>query len=298
MLSAFLTISTLQAQYKIGLVPRTSPDRSVYQQVGYTEVEVTYGSPSANGREIWGKLVPYDQVWRAGANNATTIRFSDDVVLAGEPLAAGTYAVFVIARALQPWTIIFNKKAEQWGAFRYNAEEDALRMDVFPFETDHCEQLAYTITNVGFDYGQVQLNWGTKAIRFTFKTDYLDRFKARVDSMALGELPGSWISWLQGAEYLANTQQELPLALAWLDRAATTAANQPEWHDQYYPRHYVQGHWHWIRARVLASLERYEEALAEVALLQVITDDYNFYEKKREREQMDLKIQTWSRLAN
>ena len=94
---------------------------------------VTYGRPSVRGRDIFGPdttaLVPYGQVWRLGANEATTITLSSAVRVAGQPLAAGTYSVFAIPGAAE-WTVVFNKTAEQWGAFRYDEAQDALRVSV------------------------------------------------------------------------------------------------------------------------------------------------------------------------
>src|SRR5688572_3927170 len=99
-------------------LPRVSPKASVSYTIGLTDVEIHYGSPAVKGRPVWGSLVPYDKIWRAGANEATTIEFSTDVNMEGQTLRAGKYALFIIPGETD-WTIIFNKKHDQWGAFGY-----------------------------------------------------------------------------------------------------------------------------------------------------------------------------------
>ena len=117
---------------------RPSPNAVVGQTIGTTDVTVTYGRPSVRGRAVFGAdttfLAPYGQLWRLGANEATTITVSSDVRVEGQPLAAGTYALFAIPGATE-WTLVFNRTAEQWGAYRYDASQDALRVTVAA-ETD------------------------------------------------------------------------------------------------------------------------------------------------------------------
>ena len=125
------------------------------------EVTVEYGRPNVNGRSIWGGLVPFDKVWRTGADEASTITFSADVLIEGEALAAGTYALFTIPGESE-WTVIFNKTAEQWGAFNYDAGQDALRVTVSPTESEHVESMDFVI-----DGSSVALRWGELAVPFT-----------------------------------------------------------------------------------------------------------------------------------
>jgi len=126
-------------------------------------VTLEYGRPNVKERKIWGGLVPYDQVWRTGANEATTISFDHDVTIDGQPLAAGTYALFTIPTE-GDWTVIFNKTAEQWGAFDYDQGEDALRITVKPQEHDMVETMDFAI-----DGDQVVLRWEKLAVPFTVK---------------------------------------------------------------------------------------------------------------------------------
>jgi hypothetical protein len=112
-------------------LPRPSPNASVSQTIGVTEVTVRYSRPGVKGRTIWGKLVPYGEVWRTGANENTTIRFSTPVRIDGKELPAGIYGLQTLPGA-DDWTVILSKDADEWGAFSYKPEHDALRFHVKP----------------------------------------------------------------------------------------------------------------------------------------------------------------------
>lgn len=110
---------------------RKSPPMTAEGEVGTATVTINYGAPSVNGRTIYGDLVPYNEIWRTGANEATTIEISEDLSIEGETLSAGKYAMFTIPGE-ESWTIIFNKEADQWGAYDYDEAQDALRVEVQP----------------------------------------------------------------------------------------------------------------------------------------------------------------------
>ena len=112
-------------------LPRPSPNASVSQTVGITEITLKYSRPGVKDRQIWGKLVPYYKVWRMGANENTTIKFSTPVKIDGHELAAGIYGLQAIPTSGE-WTIIFSKDADEWGAFDYKQENDALRIEAKP----------------------------------------------------------------------------------------------------------------------------------------------------------------------
>src|SRR5580698_3746114 len=112
-------------------LPRQSQHARVSQRIGITDITVNYHRPLANGRQIWGKVVPYGQVWRAGANENTTITFTDPVTIEGQPLDKGTYGLHMIPGETQ-WTVIFSKDSAAWGSFSYKQGDDALRVTVKP----------------------------------------------------------------------------------------------------------------------------------------------------------------------
>lgn len=143
--------------------PRPSANALVGQTVGTTDVTVTYGRPLARGRTIFGDtadvVVPYGKVWRTGANEATTVTVSDTVHVEGEALAPGTYALFTVP-GHDEWTVIFNRVAEQWGAFRYDEAQDALRVTVEPqTEVPMHEQFEIRFTAVSDASATMTLHW-------------------------------------------------------------------------------------------------------------------------------------------
>ncbi|MEM8560144.1 MAG: DUF2911 domain-containing protein [Bacteroidota bacterium] len=146
---------------------RVSPNAMVMQTIGTTEVTVTYGRPSVKDRALFGAdgeaLEAYGKVWRSGANEATVFATSADLMVEGERLPAGTYALFTIPTE-GSWTVIFNETADQWGAYNYDEGQDALRVEVTPAELDHVEQLTYSFVNVGSDSADLHLRWGTVAV--------------------------------------------------------------------------------------------------------------------------------------
>jgi hypothetical protein len=147
---------------------RISPKATVKQTVGFTEVEIDFSRPGVKERKIWGGLVPYNKVWRAGANEATTIAFSDDVKINGTSMKARRYGFFAIPGE-DNWILIFNKVADQWGAFEYNEAEDVLRIKVTPEEGYFQEWMDYTVTKTSDSTAIVKLEWEKLKIPFTIK---------------------------------------------------------------------------------------------------------------------------------
>lgn len=153
---------------------RVSPKAEVEQTIGLTDVTISYSRPGVKGRKIWGGLVPYDKVWRAGANEATKITFSTDVIVNGKKLAAGSYGFFVIPTPKE-WTVIFNKVADQWGAFQYNEAEDAYRFKVIPKSVSYHEWLEYVFSDMkvdtkGNNSAVINLIWEKLKLPFTIET--------------------------------------------------------------------------------------------------------------------------------
>jgi Protein of unknown function (DUF2911) len=160
LLLAFATTFTaLLAQDK-----PASPQATAEGKIGAANVKIVYCQPSARGRKIMGGLVPYGEVWRTGANDATTIEFDKPVKIEGKDLAAGKYSLFSIPGEKE-WTIIINKEAKQWGAYKYKQENDVLRVTVVPTKTSAPAE-TFNIT-VGKD--DVQMKWENTAVAFKVK---------------------------------------------------------------------------------------------------------------------------------
>ena len=145
-LASFLILSLSSAAQKKAASPRDS----VSAKIGKATVSINYGSPSVKSRKIWGELVPYGQVWRAGANEATTFTTDRTITIAGKRLPAGKYGFFVIPNENE-WVIIFNKVANQWGAYEYKEKEDVLRVKASPKKSEAMqERLVYKMNKNGF----------------------------------------------------------------------------------------------------------------------------------------------------
>jgi hypothetical protein len=146
--------------------PRISPKAGVSQIVGLTDVSISYSRPGVKGREIWGGLVPYSKVWRAGADEATKFTFSTDVMIEGKKLPAGSYSFFAIPEK-QGWTLIFNKVADQWGAYEYNEAEDAIRFSVKPVKSNSPQEwLIYEFTDMKTNSATINLKWENLRVPF------------------------------------------------------------------------------------------------------------------------------------
>lgn len=135
---------------------RSSKNGLTRGRINGVDVTINYGRPRARGRTIWGSLVPYDEVWRAGANEATTLSLSRDTRLEGRPVPAGTYSMFLIPHR-ESWTFVINKVANQWGAYRYDPAQDLVRFDVVPASREPIEEMTIRI-----DGERVMLAWGDR----------------------------------------------------------------------------------------------------------------------------------------
>lgn len=149
--SMCILLSTLfMTQFTLAQKKAASPRDSVLGKSGNAAILITYGSPSAKGRVIWGDLVPYSKVWRTGANEATTFKTNNDILVEGKKLAKGTYGFFAIPGEKE-WIIIFNKNYTQWGAYDYKQSEDVLRVTVKAKKSSSMhERLIYKINESGF----------------------------------------------------------------------------------------------------------------------------------------------------
>lgn len=155
------------------VTPRPSPTAIVTMKYEDTYVKVTYCQPHKKGRTIFGDLVPYGQVWRTGANEATEITLTGDLEVKGQLLAAGTYTIFTIPN-IDRWTIIFNKQLGQWGSYNYSEKADVLRVEV---PTEKIEKLVYEPFTIAFEQknenAELLMMWDKTevSIPVTFITD-------------------------------------------------------------------------------------------------------------------------------
>ena len=198
--------------------PQASQKASVSQRIGLTDIEVEYHRPVVNNRVVWGGIVPYDQVWRAGANENTTISFSTDVTVENKKVAAGTYGLHMIPTNTA-WTIIFSKDNAAWGSFFYNEKNDALRFTVNPITNDFQEWLSYSFDQLSANSTTLNLKWEKLSIPIKIEVDINETVIANMQKELTG-IPGFfWQGWNQIALYALTNNYNLDKASGWVDRS-------------------------------------------------------------------------------
>jgi tetratricopeptide (TPR) repeat protein len=220
---AGLAAETACAQNIQGL-PRVSPRSTVSQTVGISEISIEYHRPSVNGRTVFPDLVPDEAVWRAGANDNTTITFSDDARVEGREIAAGTYGLHMIPGD-DGWTVVFSTNSTSWGSFSYDEAEDALRVRVQAQDGPFTEQLRYQFDHIDNEGAVVSLLWDEVRVPFQveFDTHALVMAKIRND---LRHLPGfGWQGWNSAAAYCLRSGSDLEQGLEWAERSAGLQEN-------------------------------------------------------------------------
>ncbi len=226
---ALLFFSTQAMAQQLDL-PNGSQKAKVSQRIGITDVTIVYSRPSVNDREIWGKLVPYgmnnlgfgtakESPWRAGANENTIIKFTDDVKVEGQALPAGKYGLHMVIHEDDKATIIFSKNHGAWGSYFYDPSEDALKVDVTTKETAHTEQLTFEFIDVDASSAVVALDWEKKQIPFKVEVDVADVVLADIRKKLQGSPGFNRQNWEQAANFALNNDGDLDEALGWVNGA-------------------------------------------------------------------------------
>jgi len=215
------------------VTPRVSPKASVMQRIEVTDITITYSRPGVKGRKIWGDplpeqaakvkgeatlddqnqrpkdaaIVPYGHVWRAGADEATMFVVSDDVLINGQKLAAGSYSLHTIPNK-DEWTIVFNGTANQWGSFNYDPAKDTLRIKVKPQAvSENQEWLTYTVEPMGEDSAQVNIRWEKISVPFTVKVpDVNATTVARIKRDVANAKSDDWLTLMQAGNFFINNK--------------------------------------------------------------------------------------------
>jgi hypothetical protein len=227
----------VKAQFKNGSqptelnIPRVSQRGTVTQRIGLTDITITYHRPAVGGREIWGKTVPYEKVWRSGANENTTINFTDDVSVEGKPLAAGTYGLHMIPNK-DEWTVIFSKNSTSWGSFSYDEKEDALRVTVKPHAAESTEYLTYVFDEVKPDSAAATLRWEKLAVPFHVSVDN-KAVVLRSIKQELRSVGGfTWAGYDEAAQWCLDNNYELEQALKWEDTSIQNEERFENWESK------------------------------------------------------------------
>lgn len=224
--------------------PRSSPTTRVEQGVGVSKITLAYSRPGAKGRQIFGGLVPWGEVWRTGANEATLFEISHDAQVNGQKLAAGKYALFTIPKQ-DSWSVIFNRQAEQWGSGNYKSEEDALRLEIPSQKIAAQERFEIRFVDVDENTAKVEIRWAEVMVPFTvvFDTNNLAIEQARAFVAKAtkddARTVSNWANWgLQSGVALAEAE-------AWIAKVAAE-------NDLY--------RYHALHARLLAKNGKAKEA--------------------------------------
>ncbi len=214
----FLGAPQALAQAPLLTLPQPSPSASVTQRAGLTDITIAYHRPAVGKRKVWGDLVPYGEVWRAGANENTTITFSSPVTIGGKKLAAGTYGLHVLPTE-KDWTLILSTVASAWGSFSYDAKEDAVRLTVTPAPADFEESLEYRFENPTENSVNVVLQWEKLRAAFpiTVDTKAVTMASLKAELRGLGRF--FWQDWSQAAQWSLRNDYDLDQGLVWADRS-------------------------------------------------------------------------------
>lgn len=218
--SAMFVLAFTTAALSQVVIPRESNRQDVTQVVGDTKISISYHRPNVKGRKIWGELVPYGEVWRTGANEATTFEVSNDVMINGQKLAKGKYSLHTLP-AEGDWMVIFNKKWEQWGSFTYDAKDDVLRVAATPMKVHLHETMMIGFPKVVGNTAEMRIVWGEIAVPITVDIgDFNARFVADNRRRINGERM-ALANYILGQKMTASYAD----ALGWVDdslRAAET----------------------------------------------------------------------------
>ena len=205
-------------------IPRESPRQEITQIVGDTKIAVVYHRPNVKTREVWGKLVPYGEVWRTGANDNTTFETSGDVKINGQTLPKGKYGLHTIPNK-DEWTIIFNKVNNEWGSFKYDQKQDALRVTVKPLKEEFQETMAFGFENLKMNSADVVIAWEKVKVPFTVDVgDVNGRVLTDVRSQVANakaddfRTPAQAAGWILNSKMTANYEE----ALKWIDGSIKT----------------------------------------------------------------------------
>jgi hypothetical protein len=239
-------VSIAHAQSTILDLPRASQHAVVSQRIGITDVSINYHRPLVNKRKIWGGIVPYGDVWRAGANENTTIAFSDPVSVEGKTLPKGSYGLHMIPGENE-WTVIFSKNSTSWGSFTYDQKEDVLRVAVKPQPTEFHEALTYDFDDVKPDSSTVTLRWEKIAVPFKVAVNLNDVVQQSLNQQLRGLGQYTWFGWDDAATYLVDNKSNLDEALKYSNNSIQ---NEERYENLF------------TKSRVLEAMGRKDEANA------------------------------------
>lgn len=198
--------------------PMASQKAKVSQQIGLTDIEIAYSSPAVKGRKVWGGIVPYDRLWRVGANENTTITLSHDAKIEGKDIPAGTYGLHMMPSEKE-WTVIFSKDHSAWGSYSYRKANDALRITVTPKAADHTEWLTFSFPEKSASTTRVEMRWEKLAVGFNIALDVPEIVLANMERELTSVLGFNPDAWQEAAAYCYANDMHLDKAENFIDRS-------------------------------------------------------------------------------
>ena len=249
--------------------PRPSPDAAIKQVVGLTDVKINYSRPGVKGRTIWGDLVPYDKIWRTGANECTKISFSNDVKINGQDLKAGEYSLFTIPTK-SGWTIIFNTNTTLWGNMGHKEEEDALRVQTKTKSGDFKERMGFSFENVTDESADVVLSWEKLQVPFTIKVNTNSHIMASAKSAI------NWRTPFTAANYCFQNDINLDEGYNWVTISQSIDKNYNNTS---------------LKAQFLGKMGKKKEAIASLEEALVMGEEMQ--RKPRNLESMKKLLASW-----
>jgi hypothetical protein len=257
--SAFFAATT-NAQMEL---PQPSPKALIKNTVGLTDITIDYSSPAVKGRTVWGDLVPYNDLWRTGANSASKITFSKDVEIAGKRVAAGNYSILSIP-GKDEWTIIVNNDSELRGTSGYAQDKDAVRLQVKPNTVPHRERLTFFINDYSDAGGVISMEWEKLQLNIPFKTFTDEQALKNIQST----LNGSWRNFMAAARYNLDNNKDLDQGITWINQAIVLDNSQ--WFS------------YWVKAQLHAGKSQWNDARTAAAKAKELGDKNpnNFWYKE------------------
>jgi len=219
-----LGAACFKAEAQAPRIPEASPTQTIIQDFGLGKITITYSRPSVKGRVIFGGINPYGQVWRTGANAATIINFTENVLFEGHSVKAGTYSLFTIPEKDQ-WTIILNKTAKQWGAYSYKQADDILRVKVKPgYRAEMRESFTIQFADVTTHSADLHLVWDHTSVYIKLNTDDDAKITANIDQLMKGDRKPYYFNAIQ---YYYENNKDMKKALGWALEAEKVEPESP-----------------------------------------------------------------------
>jgi len=221
---ALIVLTTIMSVSAVAQeLPRPSSAATVEQRIGLTDFKVVYSRPSVKDRMIWGELVPFDEVWRTGANENTLITFSDDIKIDGQAIKAGTYSIFTIPVQGGDWSIMFNSVVDGWGAEKYKKENDVLTLSVAPIKGMYTESLRFSFEKLTKNSGTFVLAWDVVTIAMNIEVDVDKKAWENIDqAIAEVTVENKAEVYRNAAKYTASTGKRLEEGLKWINESIKT----------------------------------------------------------------------------